>query len=402
MVNRGTSLIFVLMMAAILRNVQVLHRVQWRAGDVVRIKATAPEVIPEKWGKQWVVHEGIWIDIPPHIRLYSGEKFTTVGTLETRLIHETPVGFKLIIRDFVKNSRLNTQESSKKSLRKHLVERYLRWLPGDEGALAAGILIGGDEGWSQDGAAAFRKAGLSHVVAASGFNVQLVAAWVVGIWWRVGGRRWAVVVGIASVWGYAALAAWSVPVIRAALMSSLVMMALLWGHKAYAGRALIISALLMLIWRPEWITDIGFQLSVAATGSLIWLEPVLPGWLPTDLRTSLAAIWGTLPLLVHHFGTVSVAAPLTNALLLWPVPIIMQIGIIAGMVGLVWNEAGQLIMWLTWPLVWLMTHGARWAASHTWATWEVGEMGWSGVAAAYSAFYALILRWRLHHEAMDY
>ena len=75
--------------------------------------------------------------------------------------------------------------------RNFLVMRVERWLPGDEGILAAGMLWGGSESLSRQTKEAYRRVGLLHIVAASGYNVTLVTGWILSaclIWLS---RRWA-------------------------------------------------------------------------------------------------------------------------------------------------------------------------------------------------------------------
>ena len=63
--------------------------------------------------------------------------------------------------------------------------RMEKWLLGDEGGLAVGILWGGGEGLSENGSENFRKAGLTHSIVASGYNVSVVAGWVMAVGVRV-------------------------------------------------------------------------------------------------------------------------------------------------------------------------------------------------------------------------
>ena len=65
-------------------------------------------------------------------------------------------------------------------------------LPEPEAGLAAGILIGLRDRVDRDLAAAFTTAGVSHVVAISGWNIAIVAAAVAAVagGWAVGGVRW--------------------------------------------------------------------------------------------------------------------------------------------------------------------------------------------------------------------
>jgi len=70
-------------------------------------------------------------------------------------------------------------------LRQYFQSKIAGWLPGDSGALAAGLVLGGDDDLSAKARIVFRKAGLSHITAASGYNVIVVSGWVMG-----GLERW--------------------------------------------------------------------------------------------------------------------------------------------------------------------------------------------------------------------
>ena len=71
-------------------------------------------------------------------------------------------------------------------------ELLTRVLPEPEAGLAAGILIGLRDRVDRDVAAAFTTAGVSHVVAISGWNIAIVAAAVAAMAGRLGRRRRAV------------------------------------------------------------------------------------------------------------------------------------------------------------------------------------------------------------------
>jgi competence protein ComEC len=76
----------------------------------------------------------------------------------------------------------------------------------------------------------------------------------------------------------------------------------------------------------------------------------VPQFLRQDLSTSLAAQIGVVPLLLYHFGYVNILSPLINAVVLWTIPIITVLGMIAGIVGLVIPLIGRLILLLIYPL----------------------------------------------------
>ena len=265
---------------------------------------------------------------------------------------------------------------SAESWRNWAVLRTERWLPGDAGGLAAGMLLGGSQDLSRQTKEAYRRVGLLHIVAASGYNVTLIAGWILSaslIWLS---RRWALGVTIGGVVIYMAIAGWQASIIRAGIMAILAILGLLLGRERDAKWLLIITGVAMLVWNPKLISDIGFQLSFAATWGILWLAP------KGDLGTTLAAQAMTTPLILHHFGNLSVISPLVNAAVLWTVPPIMQITA----AGLVWGP----INYLAWPLLklqmWVVNSAASWPVSN----WEVGKMSWTWVAIYYVVLFLLI------------
>ena len=110
-------------------------------------------------------------------------------------------------------------------------------LPEPEAGLAAGILIGLRDLVDRDLAAAFTTAGVSHVVAISGWNIAIVAAAVGACAGRLGRRRRSVVTIVAIV-AYVVVAGASASVVRAGLMAGVVLLARESGRAGQAATAL--------------------------------------------------------------------------------------------------------------------------------------------------------------------
>ena len=233
--------------------------------------------------------------------------------------------------------------------------------------------------------------GLLHIVAASGYNVTLVTGWILSaslIWLS---RRWALGVTMIGVVIYMLLAGWQPSIIRAGIMSILAMLGLILGRERDAKWLLILTGVVMLAWNRELISDIGFQLSFAATWGILWLMPqrstlnaqnAITGLFVVDLKTTLAAQAMTTPLILHHFGNLSVISPLVNAAVLWTVPLIMEITAVGLLIGP--------INYLAWPLLrmqtWVVGSVAAWPISN----WELGKMSWWWVAVYYVMLFLLI------------
>ena len=233
--------------------------------------------------------------------------------------------------------------------RRDLKTHIYYWLPGDTGALASGVLLGGSTDLERDTYEAFKKIGLLHIVAASGYNLILVAAAISQVLEGRLGKRIAIGGTLIGIWIYVGLAGAGASIIRAGIMASLIQIGLLLGRPTDSRWLLIVAALAMLLFNPNYLFDIGFQLSFAATAGILWLRP------QQDFGATLAAQIATTPILLYHFGQISLISPLVNMALLWLVPIIMVIVAL----GLIFGP----LNYLTWPLLKIILETVKWSAS---------------------------------------
>jgi competence protein ComEC len=225
-------------------------------------------------------------------------------------------------------------------LRRGAAEALARVLPEPEAGLAAGILIGLRDLVDRDLAAAFTTAGVSHVVAISGWNIAIVAAAMAAVTGGLGRRRRSVVTVLAIV-VYVAFSGASASVVRAALMAGVVLLARESGRAGRAAAALGWAATILLVSDPALIGDAGFQLSSLATAGLIaWATPLAdwleqsgrgrtPRWLAESLGVSLAAQAATLPIILVSFGRLAVLSPVVNLLVVPLVAPAMAAGVVA-------------------------------------------------------------------------
>ncbi len=242
-------------------------------------------------------------------------------------------------------------------LRGKLISFYKQALPEPHASLVAGIVMGSKSNMPYEFWKALKKTGTLHVVVASGMNVTLVAGFLMETLIRVMKRRQAVFVAICGIWLYAFLSGFEAPIVRASIMGSIAFSAQKLGRVYDAWRGLVISAILMLIFRPLYISDLGFQLSVLATGSLIKFGSVfnrllyiIPGFFREGLATSLAAQVGVAPLIFITFGELNPFSPFINALVLWTIPYITILGMISGILALLSTGLAKLILALVYPL----------------------------------------------------
>ncbi|MFA5942340.1 MAG: ComEC/Rec2 family competence protein [Candidatus Paceibacterota bacterium] len=229
-----------------------------------------------------------------------------------------------------------------------------RALPKPDSALAGGIVIGGKAGLGTTLTDAFTRSGLVQIIVLSGYNVMIVAEWVMIFFALLRlPRRLQFFAGGAALLLFVGVAGISATAVRAAIMAVIALYARATGRSYYASRALLFAILLMLLWNPLYLVfDPGFGLSVAATAGIIWLSPIIErlwdfvnhssdevtkskhGFLKNAVATTLAAQISVLPLLLYNIGLFSLVALPANLLVNPLVPIAMASAAIAGVVGM--------------------------------------------------------------------
>ena len=217
---------------------------------------------------------------------------------------------------------------------------------------------------------AFARAGLTHIVAISGWNIAIVAALIGGLTRPLekhrGGRWLAAILASSAVTGYVLLTGASPSVVRAALMAGALLVARFGGSRAHAASALASAALVMLIAAPAVLWDVGFQLSALATAGLIGFASPLearlaswPGWLREPMALTLAAQLATLPVLLTTFGRLSLVAPLANVVVVPLVPLVMAACALAAPIGALdaaihLPVIGDVATWMAGGIAWLI------------------------------------------------
>jgi competence protein ComEC len=243
-------------------------------------------------------------------------------------------------------------------LRRRIAQRFLRDAGPVQGGLLAALVLGSAVvPLPQDLREAFRVSGLSHALAASGFHLTVLLGAVLVVA-RPFGRNARLGLAAAAMLLFLLLAGPQPSVVRAVLMGGLALAGREAGLRGRPLGLLALSAAAMLLLRPDWFQDVGFQLSVAATAGLVvsaepletalkpplealpavpvsW-RPRLASLLAPALAVPLAASLWTLPLQLLHFGVVPLWAVPANVLatpLLTPLTLGAMAAAVVGLVA---------------------------------------------------------------------
>ncbi|MCC6719029.1 MAG: ComEC/Rec2 family competence protein [Acetobacteraceae bacterium] len=239
-----------------------------------------------------------------------------------------------------------------RALQEAMMARIHAALPGPIGRLAAGLMVGGAGAIAPEDQAAFRGAGLSHLLAISGLHlgiamglvfaaVRLVLAACQWTALRLPTKAIAAVCALAAGGFYTLLTGAQVPMLRCFAAACLVTLAILAGRRAISLRAWALALVAVLLAAPYEVVRVSFQMSFAATLALIAgfeaLRPWLTGiavqgsrprralaWLAALVLTSALAGTASAPYGAYHFGAVQLyyvianmaAVPLTSVLVM--------------------------------------------------------------------------------------
>ena len=319
----------------------------YKNGEIVRITSRVLQEPVRYSFSQVISVAGLSVSLPLFPEISYGDSVVVEGRVEKR---------KLLDGNLIS---VRQNENWFYQFRRKIISFYQKSLPEPSASLISGMVLGSKASIPENFWQDLKITGTAHVVVASGMNVSIVAAFLMGLLALFFPRKRAIPFVLAGIALYCVLSGLDAPIIRAAIMISVVFLAQETGRVTSTWRALILSAIIMLAFKPLWLIDLGFILSFVATASLLIFEPKIrsklsfvPGVLKEGLSTSLAAQIGVAPILFVTFGQFNILSPIINALVLWTVPFITILGAVGGIIGLVLPQLGKVLLYLLYPFTW--------------------------------------------------
>ncbi len=233
------------------------------------------------------------------------------------------------------------------SIKEKFIGVISKLFPEPESSLLSGLLVGGKQSLGKEWAELFQRAGVTHIVVLSGYNITIVAESVMKFFGLFLPWLWSVFIGSIAIILFAVMTGGSATVVRASIMALIVVLSRVTGRKYAVTRSLFIAGFLMVAHNPRIVAfDPSFQLSFMATLALVYVSPAIEGWFKFittryKIREIFVATVSTqifvLPILLHMTGQFSVVGLIVNLLILPFVPATMFFGFIAGFVGMIWQ-----------------------------------------------------------------
>lgn len=254
-----------------------------------------------------------------------------------------------------------------------LIDKYLS---APEAGLLKGLLFGERAFLSKEVEESFRDAGVMHVLAVSGMNLGMI---LVIFWWALRLFKFShtriYLIALPVVLFYLLVVGFEVSMVRATVIFLFVALGLVVAERGLILRswadlfqALSAAALAILVFKPQALFDVSFQLSFAATASIIFFLPPIQkllerweatrnslkptnqkskvakamldriirrsrSWLVISLAVSIAAQLGVMPILAYSFNRVYLLALFANLIVVPFVTLVLWGGIFVLILG---------------------------------------------------------------------
>ncbi len=271
------------------------------------------------------------------------------------------------------NSITDYAETIREALNKRLQKLPFKPI---ELAFIKALLLGQRQDIRADVYEDYAKAGAVHILAISGLHIGillLILQFIMKplLYFRHG-KFVRLVLILCVLWSFAIIAGLSPSVVRAVTMFSL--FAIVRGLKRTSNslNTLAVSAFILLLVRPGFCFDVGFQLSYAAVASIIIVKPVLDKWWGIKhwignwfldlLKVSIAAQIGVLPLSLYYFHQFPGLFFVTNMVVIPCLIVILGLGILMLVLIGIHQPPDLLIQILSW-IIQLMNWFVEWVAS---------------------------------------
>lgn len=273
-------------------------------------------------------------------------------------------------------------------------EKIKTVIPYPESVLAGGILFGGSEGLSEEIKNDFSRTGMTHIVAVSGYNVTIIAEYLIllglafGLW-----RKQAIWFALFGIVIFVAMIGMPASAVRAGVMSSILLWAIKNGRLASSENAIILAGAIMLFINPLLLRyDIGFQLSFLATLGIVLTSPFWEKSFIKKHKTfgisemialSLSAQIFVLPIIAYNFHMTSLISLLANVLILPIVPLSMLLVFLTALVALIFAPLSMIFAWLSYVALHYEIIIIKTLSQISWASVEVNNFSVSFVLIYY-------------------
>ena len=270
--------------------------------------------------------------------------------------------------------------------------------------VAIALLLGQKQELSPDIISDYQLAGAVHILAVSGLHVGIILLFLNFLLKPLPNTKRGsfikLIIILTSLASFAIIAGLSPSVLRSVTMFSFVAIGMYLRRSTYIYHSVLVSALLILLFQPSFLFEVGFQLSYLALFFILWLQPLLAQlWSPKNkivnyfwqiLTVSFAAQIGVLPLSIFYFHQFPGLFFVTNLVVIPFLSILMPLGVIVMFLA----AFNFIPLFLSKPFewgIWIMNKIINWVASFEQFIIQDIPFNWKLLLSVYLLIFTFII-----------
>ncbi len=243
-------------------------------------------------------------------------------------------------------------------LRSTILNKLDEIFPPDTADFAKALLLGDTAGLTYMQDIAFQTSGIRHIVAVSGLHVSILFALI----YTLSGKMpfTAAIFGIPTLILFACVAGLSPSIVRACIMQSVMILALLFRREYDPPSALATAVIVIILANPFSVVSVSFQLSCGCIVGIFLFSARLQRYVYSKVKgftfkakalraigSAVSVTVGTMivttPLCALYFGSISLVGVLTNLLTLWAVSVIFYGIVAACILSFLWLPIAKIV-----------------------------------------------------------
>ncbi len=271
------------------------------------------------------------------------------------------------LRDnFVKAGHIATFDSYIGSLREKLIRSFdIHNFDAKTRNVINALLLGQRQDMDKETSDTYANAGVLHILAISGLHFSMLFYILTLLLkplnrFRRHGELLQLFLILALLWGFAFITGLSASVVRSVVMFSIILIGQYANRNTNIYNSLALSMLILLLARPMFLFDVGFQLSYIAVFAIVWLQPMYKkarvskylavNYAIDTVLISLAAQIGVLPLSLYYFNQFPLLFLVANLVVIPLSNVILVLGLIVLLLNFIAPPVaifiGHLLEWL--------------------------------------------------------
>ena len=266
------------------------------------------------------------------------------------------------------------------------------------------LILGQQQDISQEINRDYQYAGAVHILSVSGLHVGFILLFISFLLKPIPNTKrnsfLKLIIVVIALWSFGIIAGLAPSVVRSVTMFSFVAIGMFLRRSVNIYHTLLVSALLILLFQPAFLFDVGFQLSYLALFFIVWLQPLLISiWKPKNkiityfweiITVSFAAQLGTFPLSIYYFHQFPGLFIVTNIIILPMLSMILCLGVavmVLAAFDFVWMPILKTLEWS----IWLLNKIISWIASFQDFVIKDISFSWTIMCCSYLLIFSVII-----------